>query len=118
MALEPLVQGVKLIFTWGHINLTVAFQGPNVILGLYQCNYSLCRGKELGAATGQKQGAGPDSASRPCVCHLCFSGFFSPALHPLHSPTLTGHRDPPFLQGMGSQFSPPSIPTFPILLVI
>ena len=52
MALEPLVQGVKLIFTRGHINLTVAFKGPNVILGLYQCNYSLCRGKELGAATG------------------------------------------------------------------
>ena len=34
----------------------VAFKGPHVILGLYKCN--LTRGKELGAATGQKQGAG------------------------------------------------------------
>ena len=32
---------VKLIFTGGHISLTVAFKGPNVILGLYKCNYSL-----------------------------------------------------------------------------
>ena len=31
---------VKLIFTGGHISLTVAFKGPNVILGLYKCNYS------------------------------------------------------------------------------
>ena len=42
--------GVKLIFTRGHISLVVAFRGPNVILGLYKCNYSLTRGKELGAA--------------------------------------------------------------------
>ena len=28
-------KGVKLIFTGGHIGLTVAFKGPNVILGLY-----------------------------------------------------------------------------------
>ena len=34
-------QGVKLIFTRGHISLTVAFKRPNVILGLYKCNYSL-----------------------------------------------------------------------------
>ena len=35
----------------GHISLTVAFKGPNVILGLYKYNYSLTRGKELGTAT-------------------------------------------------------------------
>ena len=34
-------RGVRLIFTGGHISLTVAFKGPNVILGLYKCNYSL-----------------------------------------------------------------------------
>ena len=33
---------------------------PNVILGLYKCNSSLTRGKELGAAAGWKQGAGLD----------------------------------------------------------
>ena len=44
------VRGVKLIFTGGHISLAVAFKGPNVILGLYKCNYSLTRGKELSAA--------------------------------------------------------------------
>ena len=42
--------GVKLIFTGGHVNLVVAFKGPNVTLGLCTCNYSLTRGKELGAA--------------------------------------------------------------------
>ena len=42
---------VKLIFTGGHISLVVDFKGLNVILGLYTCNYSLTRGKELGAAT-------------------------------------------------------------------
>ena len=35
------IRGVKLIFTGGHISLEVAFKGPNVILGLYKCNYSL-----------------------------------------------------------------------------
>ena len=44
--------GVKLIFTRVHISLEIAFKGLNVILGLYKCNYSLTRGKELGAATG------------------------------------------------------------------
>ena len=43
-------RGVKLIFTRGHISLTVAFKGPNVILGLYECNYFLTRGRELGTA--------------------------------------------------------------------
>ena len=33
-------RGVKLIFTRGYISLTVAFKGPNVILGLYKCKYS------------------------------------------------------------------------------
>ena len=42
----------KLIFTRGHISFTVAFKGLNVILGLYKCNYSLIRGKELGVASG------------------------------------------------------------------
>ena len=45
-------RGVKLIFARGHISLTVAFKGPHVMLGLYTCNYSLTRGKELGAAAG------------------------------------------------------------------
>ena len=40
------------MFTEGHISLVVAFKGLNVTLGLYKCNYSLTRGKELGAATG------------------------------------------------------------------
>ena len=44
----------------GHISLAVAFKGLNVISGLCKCNCSLTRGKELGAAAGQKQGAGPD----------------------------------------------------------
>ena len=40
--------GVKLIFMGGgHISLTVAFKGPNVILGLCKCNHSLTKGKEL-----------------------------------------------------------------------
>ena len=34
-------RGVKLIVTRGHISLAVAFKGPNVILGLYECNYPL-----------------------------------------------------------------------------
>ena len=34
-------RGVTLTFTGGHISLAVAFKGPNVILGLYKCNYSL-----------------------------------------------------------------------------
>ena len=46
------IRGVKLIFTRGHISLEVAFKGPNVILGLYKCNYSLIVKWELGAATG------------------------------------------------------------------
>ena len=43
-------RGVKFIFTRGHISLTVAFQGMNVILGLYKCNYSLTVKQELGTA--------------------------------------------------------------------
>ena len=61
---------VKLIFTRGHISLTVAFKGPNVILGLYKCNYSLTGKQELGAVARQKQGGGLDLARGPCVCHL------------------------------------------------
>ena len=45
-------QGCQTHFTGGHISLEVAFKGPNVILGLYKCNYALTRGKELGTATG------------------------------------------------------------------
>ena len=59
----------------------VAFKGPNIILGLYKCNYSVTVKRELGAAAGQKQGVGqikqgggPDSACRPCVCQLCLGG--------------------------------------------
>ena len=40
-------RAVKLTFTGGHISLAVAIEGPNVVLGLYKCNYSLTRGKEL-----------------------------------------------------------------------
>ena len=47
------------MFTGGHISLPVAFKVPNVILGLCKCN-CLTRGKEFGAAAGEKQGAGPD----------------------------------------------------------
>ena len=64
--------GVKLIFTGGHISLKVAFKGPNVILGLYKCNYSLPRGKDLKVPGQIKQGGGPDWALRPCVCHLWY----------------------------------------------
>ena len=42
----------KLIFTGGHISLTVAFKGLNVILGLNKYNYSLTRAKELSSAAG------------------------------------------------------------------
>ena len=45
--LVPIRAGVKLIFNGGHISFEVAFKGLNVILGLYKCNYSLTRGKEL-----------------------------------------------------------------------
>ena len=37
----PQDEDVKLIFTGGHISLTVAFKGPNIILELDKCNYSL-----------------------------------------------------------------------------
>ena len=42
--------GVKLIFTGGHVSLAVASKGPNIILGLCTCNYSLTKGKKLGGA--------------------------------------------------------------------
>ena len=32
------MRGVKLIFTGGHISLSVAFKGPNVILEQYKYN--------------------------------------------------------------------------------
>ena len=34
-------RGVTLIFARGYMSLAVAFKGPNVILGLCKCNYSL-----------------------------------------------------------------------------
>ena len=40
-SLSSYTGGVKLILTAGHISLVVAFKGPNIILGLYKCNYSL-----------------------------------------------------------------------------
>ena len=43
-------RGVNLIFTRGHINLAVAFKGPNVLLELYKGNYSLTAKQELSAA--------------------------------------------------------------------
>ena len=56
----------------GHINLTVAFKGLNVIFGLYKCNYSLTRGKELSAAAGPNKtrwrvGIGPWALRLPPV---------------------------------------------------
>ena len=46
-----LKQGVSNSFALGAtLSLEVAFKGPNVILGLYECNYSLPGGKELNAA--------------------------------------------------------------------
>ena len=56
---------MKLIFTGGHISLAVAFKGPNVILGLYECNYSLTRGKMPPPGRNKvpgwiKRGGGPD----------------------------------------------------------
>ena len=50
--MDVLNQGVKLVFTGGHISLVVAFKGRNVILGLSKSNCSLTRGKELSAAAG------------------------------------------------------------------
>ena len=50
---NSLHQGCQTHFHWrgaGHISLEVAFKGPNVILGLCKCNYSLTRGKEPGVA--------------------------------------------------------------------
>ena len=56
-------------FHRGHISLEVAFKGPNVILGLYKCNYSLTVKQELSCRWVEtrcplKQGGGPDSAPR------------------------------------------------------
>ena len=45
-------RGVKLIFTGAHISLMVVFKGPNVILGLDKCNYSVTVKPELGTAAG------------------------------------------------------------------
>ena len=68
MKVYPLdYRGVKLIFTGDHISLAVAFKGPNVILGLYKCNYSLigARSSVLPPSRNKvldriKRGAGPD----------------------------------------------------------
>ena len=59
MIAHTLCRGGKLIFTGGHSSLEFAFTGPNVIVGLYKCNYSMTRGTELSAAAGWKQGGGP-----------------------------------------------------------
>ena len=59
-------RGVKLIFMGAHISPVVAFKGPNVIGGLYKCNYSLTRGKlpDRNKVLGWiKKGRGPDSAA-------------------------------------------------------
>ena len=53
-------QGCQTHFHQGHISLAVAFKGLNIILGLYQFNYSLTVKRELGTAAGSKQGARPD----------------------------------------------------------
>ena len=44
------------MFTRSYIGLAVSFKGPNVMLELYKCNYSLTRGMDRG----------------PCVCYLCY----------------------------------------------
>ena len=63
----------------GHTSVTGAFKGPNVILGLYRCNCSLKRGKELGAAAGQRQGGGRDLAAGLVFAACALAGC---ALHP------------------------------------
>ena len=70
-----LVRGVKLIFTRGHVNLTVAFKGPNVILG---ASSVLPPGGDK-VPGWIKQGGGPDWAHGPCVCHLCVSRLRRPS---------------------------------------
>ena len=60
---KTVARGVKLIFTGGHMSLAVAFKGPNIILGLYKCKYSLTFTRELllgrNKVLGQiKQGGG------------------------------------------------------------
>ena len=54
------MSGMPNSFSLGAHSLAVAFKGPNVILGLYKYNFYLTRGKELGTAAGQKQGAWPN----------------------------------------------------------
>ena len=46
------IRVVTLIFTRGRISLSVAFKGPNVIVGLCTCNYSSTVKQELSAAAG------------------------------------------------------------------
>ena len=47
--IHPLELECQTHFHWGHISLAVAFKGPNIMLGLYNCNYSLTVKPELGA---------------------------------------------------------------------
>ena len=42
------------------MGLAVSFKGPNVMLGLYKCNYSLTRGMDRG----------------PGVCYLCYRWYY------------------------------------------
>ena len=52
--LSTLRPGCQTHFAGGHISLAVAFQGPNVVLGLYKWKYSLTVKWELGIAARQK----------------------------------------------------------------
>ena len=67
MVFMLLRQGRQTHFYRGHFSLTVAFKGLNVILGLYECNYSLTV-KELklhsDVAPGENEFDTP-------VLHLC-----------------------------------------------
>ena len=50
LVVDALEQGYQSHFHRGHTSLMVAFKGPNVILGLYKCDYSLTVKRELGSA--------------------------------------------------------------------
>ena len=62
------IGGVKFIFMRGHISFTFAFEGPNVILGLSKCNYSLIVKRELSTAAREKQGTRPDKTRWRALC--------------------------------------------------
>ena len=61
---DELDQGCQTHFHWGPHQPRSCFKGPNIILGLYKCNYFLTVKQELGTAAEQKQGAEPDKTNK------------------------------------------------------